>query len=308
MARQAAFLGGELQGFFAVEFGLADEFFDAVGETLRGVCLCARVGGGFGANQKRYFAARGAFFERSGEFGEFAAAELFVHLRHFARDAGAAIAEHFARISDALSDAVWRFIKNDGAILDAQAFEGAAALAGPRRQEADEEEFFAGQPRGGKGSEKRGWTGNRHHGNAVLQAKRNEAMARIRNQRHARVAHESDFRASFQRHDEFRRARQLIVLVVADQRLVNVVVSQQLLCVARVFAGYLIDFFQDAQGAKRDVLQIADGRSDKVEASDSRGICGVHRFGGGLCGHGDESSTRFVRSTRAQHARAMLYF
>jgi len=36
-AGQATFFGGEFQGFFAVEFGLADEFVDAVGEGLGGV-------------------------------------------------------------------------------------------------------------------------------------------------------------------------------------------------------------------------------------------------------------------------------
>ena len=298
MARQAAFLGGELQGFFAVEFGLADEFFDAVGETLRGVCLCARIGGSFGTNQKRYFAARGAFFERSGEFGEFAAAELFVHLRHFTRDASAAIAKHFARISDALSDAVWRFVKNDSAVFDAQAFEGAAALTAAGRQKADEEKFFAGQSRSGKGSEQSGWARNWHHGNVVPQAKRNKAVAGIGNERHAGVAHESDFRASFQRHDEFRRARQLIVFVVADQRLVNVVVSQQLLCVARVFAGDLSDFFQDAQRTKRDVFQIADRRSDEVKAAAS-GIRGAWRFGGRkLRDHAEKSSMQSMRAKK----------
>jgi len=300
MARQAAFLGGELQGFFAVEFGLADEFFDAVGETLRGVCLCARVGGSFGTNQKRYFAARGAFFERSGEFGEFAAAELFVHLRHFTRDASAAIAKHFARISDALSDAVWRFVKNDSAVFDAQAFEGAAALTAAGRQKADEEKFFAGQSRSGKGSEQSGWARNWHHGNVVPQAKRNKAVAGIGNERHARVAHESDFRALLQRHDELRRARQLIVFVVADQRLVNVVVREQLLRVARVFAGDLIDFFQDAQGAKRDVLQIADGRPDEVKAAAS-GIRGAWRFGGRkLRDHAEKSSMQSMRGRKRQ--------
>jgi len=42
-ARQAALLGGELQRFFAVELGLADEFFDAVGQTLcRNLLVFAR--------------------------------------------------------------------------------------------------------------------------------------------------------------------------------------------------------------------------------------------------------------------------
>jgi hypothetical protein len=41
-AREAALFGGELEGFFAVEFGLADEFFDTVGEALRGIGVRAR--------------------------------------------------------------------------------------------------------------------------------------------------------------------------------------------------------------------------------------------------------------------------
>src|SRR5947207_2176778 len=57
VARQAALLGGELQGLLAVEFGLADQFFDAVGEALSGICVRARVGGSFGSDQKRNFSS-----------------------------------------------------------------------------------------------------------------------------------------------------------------------------------------------------------------------------------------------------------
>src|SRR5260370_31133637 len=60
-ARQAALLGGKLQGVFAIEFGLADEFLDAVGQALGGICLRARAGGSLGTDQQRDFAARGAF-------------------------------------------------------------------------------------------------------------------------------------------------------------------------------------------------------------------------------------------------------
>jgi len=37
------------------------------------------------------------------------------------------------------------FVKNDGAILDAQALEGAAAFAAAIGEKADEEKFFVGQ-------------------------------------------------------------------------------------------------------------------------------------------------------------------
>jgi len=61
------------------------------------------------------------------------------------------------------------------------------------------------------------------------QAERNEAVAGVGHERHPRVAHQRDSRALLQRHDQFRRAGQLIVFMVADERLVNVVVIQELL-------------------------------------------------------------------------------
>src|SRR5260370_5772072 len=142
---QAALFGGELQGFFAVELGLAHQLFDTVDEALRGICLGARIGGSFGADQERDFPPSGPLFEGRGELGESAAPELFVHLRNFTRDAGAPIAKHLARVSNTLRDTMRSFVKNDGAVLDAQAFEGAAPFAAARRQKADEESFFAWQ-------------------------------------------------------------------------------------------------------------------------------------------------------------------
>src|SRR5260370_13861671 len=104
-----------------------------------------------------------------------------------------------------------------------------------------------------------------------------------------------------QRHGQFRRARQLIMFVIADQRLVNVIVSEQLQRVARVFACNLVDFFKDAQRPERDVLQIADWRANKGKASASRRIRRLYRFGGrSLRAHAHESSTRSKCSTRAR--------
>src|SRR5712691_6995648 len=166
-SRQAALLGGQLQGLLAVEFGLADEFLDAAGQTLGGICLCTRVAGRFRTDQEGDLAASRTFVEGRGEFGEFAAPEFFVQLRNFARDAGAPIAEHLARVGNTLGDPVWSFVKDDGAVLDAQLFEGSPALAAARRQKANEEKFFIGQSRSGKGSEQRGWSGDRNDGNVM---------------------------------------------------------------------------------------------------------------------------------------------
>ena len=127
----------------------------------------------------------------------------------------------------------------------------------------------------------------------VPQAECNEAVAGIGNEWHPRVADQRDFRALLHGDDQFWGARHLIVFMVADQRLVNVVVSEQLLRVARVFAGDLIDFSEDAQGSQSDVFEIADGRADEVKAAGGYGIPGVCRLGrNSLRAHADESSTR----------------
>src|SRR5260370_3381022 len=102
------------------------------------------------------------------------------------------------------------------------------------------------------------------------------------------------------------------MFVIADQRLVNVIVSEQLERVARVFARDLIDFLQDAQRPERDVLQIADRRANKVKASAPVRRRSVYRLGvNGLRAHAEESSTRSrlpfalaARSERATRARA----
>src|SRR6266852_379368 len=132
-------------------------------------------------------------------------------------------------------------------------------------------------------------------------------MSRIGDQRHSRVAYQRDFRALLQRHYQFRRAGQLIVFVVADERLMNAVVREELQGMPRVLAGDLIDFLQDAQRPQRDVLQIADRGADKIEAPAGCRTHHVYRFGrSSLCAHAHESSTRSASATRAR-AREQCY-
>src|SRR5258708_2236218 len=51
--RQPALFGGELQGFFAVEFGLAAELLHPLGQNLPGICLCTLRGGLFRGDHER---------------------------------------------------------------------------------------------------------------------------------------------------------------------------------------------------------------------------------------------------------------
>lgn len=96
----------------------------------------------------------------------------------------------------------------------------------------------------------------------MAEAESNQAMAGIRNERHAGVANERNFCALFERDKQLGRSRHFVVLVVADERLANFIMVEEFLCVARVFASNPVDFLEDAQGAQRDVFKIADGRAD----------------------------------------------
>jgi len=83
---------------------------------------------------------------------------------------------------------------------------------------------------------------HRDHRNFVAHAKGHQAVAGIGDQWHARVAHESNFGALLQLDQQFRRARHLVVFVIADQRFRDAVVVQELLRVAGIFAGDQVDF------------------------------------------------------------------
>ncbi len=83
----------------------------------------------------------------------------------------------------------------------------------------------------------------------MTHAKRHQPVARIRNQRHPRIADQRNLRAVLQLDQQLRGARHFVVLVIADQRFPDVVVVQQLLRVPRIFARDEVHFFEDAQRA-----------------------------------------------------------
>ena len=100
----------------------------------------------------------------------------------------------------------------------------------------------------------------------MAQTQGHKPIPRITDERHAGVADQRNLRALLHRDDKFGRPRQLVVFMVADERLPNVVVAEKLLRVPRVFAGNLVDFFQDAERTQGNVLKVADGRGNEVKA------------------------------------------
>jgi len=89
--------------------------------------------------------------------------------------------------------------------------------------------------------------------------------ARVGDAGHASVGDECDFCAGFEIDDQFGGFGHLVVLVVADGAGVDAVVIEELLRLARVFAGDYVNFFQDAQRSQGDVFEIADWGGDEVK-------------------------------------------
>jgi putative FmdB family regulatory protein len=121
----------------------------------------------------------------------------------------------------------------------------------------------------------------------MAKAERDQAMSGIGDQRHSRVADQRDFCAPFERDEQFRCPGEFVMLVVADQGLADFVVTEEFLCVPGVFAGDLVDLFQNAQRAKSDVFEIADRRANQVQAAQC-----VFRVSHRGSAHATESSTR----------------
>ncbi len=81
---------------------------------------------------------------------------------------------------------------------------------------------------------------------------------------HSRVGHQGQAQSALEIHDQFRSAGHLVVLVIADGAGGNAIMAQELFCLAGVLAGNQIGFLQNAQGAERNVLKVADWGGDYI--------------------------------------------
>jgi len=114
----------------------------------------------------------------------------------------------------------------------------------------------------------------------VTGAQGDEAIARVADERHAGVTDEGDLGALLHGDDEFGGAGHFVVFVIADEGFADFIMGEEFLRVAGVFAGDLVGFFEDAKSAEGDVLEVADGGADEVEAAAGVGRSDEH--GGSL--------------------------
>jgi hypothetical protein len=94
-----------------------------------------------------------------------------------------------------------------------------------------------------------------------------EAITGIADERHTGVRDKRDFGALLHGEDEFGGAGHFVMLMIRDEGFLNLVMREKLLGVTGVFASDLVGFFENAKGAEGNVLKIADGCADEVEAA-----------------------------------------
>ena len=219
-------------------------------------------------------------FERLKEFSELTATKFFVELGDLTGEAGITIAKNGGSVGDGVGDAVRRLVEDEGAVFDAEAFEGALAFAGTSGKEAEKDELVVRKAGGGEGGEERCRTGNGDDRDAMANGESDQAMAGIGDEGHASITDQCDGGTSFHGEHEFGSAGEFVVLVVADERLMDLEMIQEFEGVAGVFAGDLLDFFENAQGAEGDVFEVADGSGDQIEAATRRVGGSIGMFGG----------------------------
>ena len=264
------------------------ELVDTGSERLSGFSLRARNAFFRGTNHQSNLSFGRVSFEGLKEFRELAAAKLFVDLGDFAGETSLTIAEDCGCVGDGLGYTMGGLVEDQRAVFNAETFQSALAFAAAGRKEAEKEKFVIGKSGSRKSGEERRGARDRNDWDAMANGESDETMAGVGHERHASIAHQGDIGALFHGEDQFGRARKFVVLVIADERFVNVEVIQKLKRVAGVFAGDLVDFLENAKGAKRDVFEVADRSGDEVQPA-GRGWLG--RKGIGVRIHGAKSES-----------------
>ncbi len=172
-------------------------------------------------------------------------------------------------VAQRLHDPVRRFIENLGARRVADGFQRGAPRAGLGRKEAAEAKRVGGQPAGHQRRQERRGAGNRHHANVMADRQRHQPIAGIAHAGRSGIGDQRNVVTVFQVHHQFGRSRQLVVFVIADRRLLDAVVVEQLDGLPGIFAGDQVHFLQRVQSAQSNVFEIADGSADKVEGAGS---------------------------------------
>lgn len=193
------------------------------------------------------------------------AAVLFVEFGQFSCNDDEAVREDVMEFLQQLGDAIRGFIEDEGPGDGGQGGDLASALGAFVGQETNKVEFSGGQTARGERGDERARAGDGFHTESGVEHFSNDAFARITDGGTACVGHHGDPLALSESFNEVLRAACLIEVVAAEERLVELIMTQQLRRVTGIFRGNRVAFLERAQRAKRDIFEVADGSGNEVE-------------------------------------------
>ena len=228
----------------------------AVPKTLRG---------GSALQYQNVFAARLVGGIEGNSAVQIGAEDLLVALGQLTAERDMTVSEHLAQIDEGRGEIVGRFVKNDRARLMAQRFQIFPSCIAARLQKALEHKAPRIHARKHQCIDERTAPGNGGNGNLRLHAQAHHIRARIGNARRARIGHQCARFAVSQTGDQGFAACALIVLMIADLRLIQAEMGQQLRGDAGILGGNEVRLAQYLHGAFADIGKVADGRGDQIQ-------------------------------------------
>ena len=211
-------------------------------------------------NQQSNFPARRLLPYRRQQILQMPAHEFLVQLRQFASNHSRPVSQNFQRVFQSIQQPVRRLVQRQGPRFRRQCPQPLPPLRRPRRQKPYKRKLLDRHPRPRQRRHKRARPRNRHHLNSMPQTQTHQPLPRVRNRWRPRIRNQRHFRALLQLNNHFRRARNLVVLVITHQPFLNIKMRQQLHRLPRVLARNRVALLQNPQRPQRNIFQIPNRR------------------------------------------------
>src|ERR1700736_357015 len=199
------------------------------------------------------------------QFRRGAAPKFFEFLGELARDAELSIWQDVDASVERFRQTIRRFEKDRCLFARGGCAQLALASAAFDRKKPTEEKFVGRKSGADQRCENRGGSWNNCERQLALDAFANQSRARIGKARRPRVGNKRNLFAGREPLDQLSRAHRFVVLMITNQRLVDLVTLQENSGMARVLRCDKIDIFQNLQGAQCDIAKISNRCGNDVK-------------------------------------------
>ena len=194
------------------------------------------------------------------------AQELFMNFGQLACQDNRSITQDCRHVAQAFEDAMRALVTDNRCQLGREFLKHAPPSRHFCRNEANEPELVRRQARCRQRGQYSRWARYRHNRKSTLNGGGYDAISGIRHERRSGVANQRYGLAARKRFNQFLAAGCFVVLVIADERLANFEMIQQLARLPRIFARNQRHFLpQNTKGPLSDIFQISNWGRDQVQ-------------------------------------------